>query len=209
MSERGTLYAGTSGFAYSGWSPRFYPPGARSNTWLSATLEDFRFVVKAQRGGSMRALGDAAGPTIEWLTAPYRGFGSRLGGVLYRVPDGVQMDMARLRSLLGAWPADLALVAEFQHGSWHTDEVFALLAEHRVVLCSTDLDDAAEPDLRLTGDYVYVRLRRTTYSQVALEAWAARLRPFLDSGADCYAFFRHDEHGESALRALELMRLTG
>ena len=72
----GRLYAGTSGFAYPGWSPRFYPPGLRgdgllrhygsqleavelNNTfyqqpspakvaaWLEATPPEYRFSVKA------------------------------------------------------------------------------------------------------------------------------------------------------------------
>ena len=31
-----------------------------------------------------------------------------------------------------------------------------------------------------------------------------RLAVFIDDGVDCYVFFRHDDTGESALRALAL-----
>ena len=84
VAGRGRLYVGTSGFAYPGWSPRFYPPGLKGDallrhyasrlpavelnntfyqrrptskvaTWVAATPADFRFSVKAQRGGSWRA----------------------------------------------------------------------------------------------------------------------------------------------------------
>jgi uncharacterized protein YecE (DUF72 family) len=89
------------------------------SAWLSATPEDFRFVVKAQRGGSIRAFGTAAAETVAWLTAPYRLFGERLGGVLYRLPDSVHRSDHPLRALLEAWPADMPLVLEFQHPSWH------------------------------------------------------------------------------------------
>ena len=187
----GTAYVGTSGFAYRDWSPLFYPAGARAgdllreyasrltavelnNTfyqqprpekvaaWLAATPVDFRFVVKAQRGGSMRAFGEAAAQTVEWLTGPYRLFGDRLGSVLYRVPENVHRDDERLRSLLAAWPTDMSLTMEFQHGSWHADEVYTLLREHDAGLCATDLDERDQPDLRLTGTFIYLRLRRTT-----------------------------------------------
>jgi DNA polymerase-1 len=40
--------------------------------------------------------------------------------------------------------------------------------------------------------------------EAALEAWAQRLEPFLAAGNDCYDFVRHDEHGESAVRAQRL-----
>src|SRR5438034_1215183 len=100
----GRLLAGTSGFAYRDWSPNFYPPGSRpdsflrhyasrldacelNNTyyqqprepkvraWLEATPEDFRFVVKAQRGGSYRALTGDPIASFDWLTPPFRLFG--------------------------------------------------------------------------------------------------------------------------------------
>lgn len=236
--RRGRAYVGTSGFAYADWAPLFYPPGTRGNAllstysdrlnavelnntfyqhpkpdrisgWLAQTPVDFRFEVKAQRGGSMRAFGEAAAETVGWLTAPYRLFGKRLGSVLFRVPENIHLDLARLRVMLAAWPRDIPLVAEFQHPSWHIDEVFALLTEHSAMLCATDLDERDQPDLRLTGDFVYLRLRRASYTDDELAIWADRLRAFLDDGTDCHVFLRHDEHGESALRAMRIRELVG
>lgn len=224
---------GTSGFAYPDWAPRFYPAGTRgdallyryaerlpavelNNTfyqqprlervaaWLAATPSTFRFVVKAQRGGSMRAFGQNAAATVEWLTVPYRRFGNRLGCVLFRVPGNVARNDDRLAQLLAAWPADLPLTAEFQHPSWHDDAVFELLRSFGASLCATDLDDREPPDLRLTGRFIYLRLRRATYTDDELAGWADRLTAFLDAGTDCYVFFRHDESGESAVRAAAL-----
>jgi uncharacterized protein YecE (DUF72 family) len=235
---RGRLFVGTSGYAYPDWIPTFYPAGtprdgllqayaARlsalelNNTfyhqpsaraiarWMAATPPDFRFVVKAQRGGSMRAFGEAAAQTMTWLIGPYRLFGEQLGGVLFRVPDNIHHDAAKLRTLLDAWPADVPLVTEFQHPSWHTDEVFEMLRARRATLCATDVDEQPAPDLRLTGDFVYLRLRRSDYTDSELEAWAGRLQAFLDSGTDCYVFTRHDERGISALRAERLKELIG
>ena len=230
----GRLLAGTSGFAYADWAPRFYPPGTRpadmlaryadrlaavelNNTfyrqpspaavagWLAATPSDFRFVVKAQRGGSMRSFAGAEG-SVTWLTAPYRLFGERLGCVLFRVPGNVARDDRRLAGFLSGWPRELPLAMELQHPSWHVDEVLTLLAEHGAALCATDLDAAAEPDLRLTAAFVYLRLRRATYAEADLVRWSGRLQPFLAAGTDCFVFFRHDADGASALRAVELRR---
>jgi uncharacterized protein YecE (DUF72 family) len=231
---RGHLYAGTSGFAYPAWAPTFYPPGTRGDSllsyyatrlpavelnntfyqqprpekvasWLAATPAEFKFVVKAQRGGSMRAFGSAASETVSWLTGPYRAFGRRLGNVLYRVPDQIRRDDTRLRALLDVWPSDIPLTVEFQHESWHADQIFELLKVNGAALCATDLDDGEQPDLRLTGKFIYLRLRRTTYAEDELSAWADRLEAFLADGVDCYVFLRHDESGESALRALRLV----
>lgn len=226
----GRLFVGTSGFAYRAWAPKFYPTDVRpadllreyssrlsavelNNTfyrqpspqavarWLANTPDDFRFALKAQRGGSLRAFGEAAAQTVGWLTAPYRLFGERLGCVLFRVPDPVRRDDLALGSLLAAWPADLPIAVEFQHSSWHVGEVYDELARHAATLCATDLDDELQPDLRRTGRLIYLRLRRAQYTSADLEAWAARLAVFLADGADCYVFLRHDADGESALRA--------
>ena len=238
LSERGRLYTGTSGFSYPDWSPLFYAAGTPSrdllrsyadrlpavelnNTfyqqpkpdkiaaWLAATPSEFRFVVKAQRGASMRTFGSAASDSVEWLTGPYRLFGERLGSVLFRVPSPVKRDDDRLRAMLEAWPADMPLTMEFQDPSWQDDEVFDLLRAHEAALCATDLDEADEPDLRLTGRFTYLRLRRASYTEDDLRRWADRVAAFLEGGVDCYVFFRHDETGESAVRAVRFLDLCG
>ena len=229
----GRLYTGTSGFAYPGWIPRFYPADARAadllpayaarltavelnNTyyqqpsaskvaaWLAATPETFRFTVKAQRGGSSRSLTDPAA-SVPWLTGPYRAFGDRLGTVLYRVPNLMKRDDAKLAGLLAAWPRDIPIALEFQDASWHVDETFAALADAGAALVSTETpEDESPPDIRRTGPFLYLRLRRHDYPPAEVAAWAERLRPFLEAGDDAFVFFRHDDVGRGPELALEL-----
>jgi uncharacterized protein YecE (DUF72 family) len=209
----GRVLAGTSGFSYPGWAPRFYPPGLRARDllphyagrlpaassthfyarptaerirgWCAAVPDTFRFVVKAQRGASVRALYGDPTESVPWLTATLPEFGGRLGAVLFRVPGEVQRQDERLGALLRAWPVTIPLVVEAQHGSWHVDETFGALRDAGAVLCSTDLDDLdAPPDICRTGAFLYLRLRRTAYDDAALDAWARRLVPFLDDGLD-------------------------
>ncbi|HEY6570455.1 MAG TPA: DUF72 domain-containing protein [Candidatus Limnocylindrales bacterium] len=233
MTHVARLLSGTSGFSYPAWAPRFYPPGSRSrdllphyasrlaacelnNTfyarptvekiegWCGATPADFRFVIKAQRGASIRALYADPTAAVPWLTETLPAFGERLGAVLFRVPGEVKRQDEKLAGLLGAWPAAIPLVLEAQHESWHVDETFEALRSAGVVLCTTDLDELdTPPDIRRTGPFLYLRLRRTAYDDDALDAWARRLVPFLDDGLDAYVLFRHDEDGTSALHAVE------
>jgi len=242
----GTLYAGTSGFSYPDWAPRFYPAGTRPadylrryaerlpavelngtfrrrptpsaiSGWLRATPPEFRFVVKAQRGSAVRALLGDPVESLAWLTEPLPHFGDRLGAVLFRVPaeirrggpifggDPIASD-ARLAGVVRAWPAEIPLVVELQDPSWHVDETFATLREGGATLCATELPDAAEPPIvRRTGRLLYLRLRREDYTAADIEAWANRVRPFLEAGDDVYAFFRHDADGRSTELARELL----
>ncbi len=230
----GRLRVGTSGYAYPGWVPWFYPSGLPSsrflehyairlpavelnNTfyrspspasiarWLAATPHAFRFSIKAQRGGSYRALQVDPATSVSWLTEPYRAFGERLGTVLFRVPHGVGRDGERLAALLEAWPADLPLTLEFQDPSWHVDETFQELARAGAALCTTELpEDREPPTIRRTGPFLYLGLRRHDYTPGELAEWAARLEPFLSAGDDAFVFFRHDEAGRGPELATEL-----
>jgi uncharacterized protein YecE (DUF72 family) len=181
------------------------PTEARIRAWVAATPPSFRFAIKAQRGGSMRALLQDPLGSVPWLTESLATFGERLGTVLFRVPSPVAADVDRLAALLDAWPRDVPLTVEFQDPSWHVDEVFRRLTESGAVLCATDLpDDPEPPTLRLTGPFLYLRLRRDNYSAAEVDAWAQRLAPFLASGRDAFVFFRHDESGRAAELAAEL-----
>jgi len=221
---------GTSGFAYPAWAPRFYPPAlpadgllgfyatrlpavelnntfyqrpsaARIRAWVEATPPDFRFIVKAQRGAAMRALGATPEESVAWLTEGLAGLGDRLGAVLFSVPhnlhrrDDGTSDSA-LRRLLEAWPPGIRLVMDFGHASWLIDETFGALRDRAVGLCLTDRpEDEESPTIRVTGPLLYLRLRRHAYDGAGLAAWAARIRPFLDDGRDVAAIFRHDDVG--------------
>lgn len=233
----GRALVGTSGFAYRDWAPRFYPPGIRSsdllrtyatrldavelnNTfyvrpspravagWLDATPPGFRFSAKAQRGCAWRALRDDPREAVTRLVDSYAAFGDRLRCVLLRVPDDMRRDDAALGRLLDAWPSSLPLAVELRHPSWQDDAVHDLLRAAGAALVATDTDDdPLPPDLRRTAPFLYVRLRRTSYSPAELDAWAARIRPFLEDGMDACVFLRHDEDGRMALAAESLLRL--
>jgi uncharacterized protein YecE (DUF72 family) len=234
----GRLSIGTSGFAYPDWAPRFYPAGLKGDrllphyasrldavelnntfyqqpsaakvaSWLAATPDGFRFSVKAQRGGSWRGFSDPE-PGLPWLTGPYRAFGERLGTVLYRVPDAVKRDDGRLAALLAAWPRDVPVTLEFHDPSWQVDETFAALTEAGAALCTTELpEDETPPTIRRTGPFLYLRLRRHDYTPDELEAWAARIEPFLADGLDAFVFFRHDPVGRGAELAVEFRGVAG
>ena len=154
-------------------------------------------------------MGSTPDESVAWQLEPLGGFGERLGGVLFRIPEevrrrGAESD-ARLARVLAAWPRDLRLVVELQHPSWHVDETFHALRSAGAILCATEQpDDLEPPTIRLTGPALYVRLRRHDYSAAEIDAWAARISPFIGAGHDAYAFFRHDEVGRGPELALAL-----
>ena len=131
----------------------------------------------------------------------------RRGGPIFG-GDPLASDV-RLAGVVRAWPASIPLVVELQDPSWHVDETFATLRDCGATLCATELPEQAEPPtIRRTGSRLYLRLRREDYTLADVEAWANRIRPFLEAGDDVYAFFRHDADGRAGELALELLRLS-
>jgi uncharacterized protein YecE (DUF72 family) len=235
--QAGRLLTGTSGFAYPSWIPRFYEPGKASrklltayagrlpavelnNTfyrrpptetverWRRETPASFRFCPKAQRSASWRAWkADAVEEAMTWLRDGLEPFGEQLGCVLLAAAGTQPRDDGALDRLLTARPEKLPLALSLPHPSWADDEVYAALAAHDVALVATDRDGEAEPDLRRSGPFLYLRLRRAGYGEDDLARWARRLEPFLADGLDAYVFFRHDDDGGSALQAERLLHL--
>lgn len=166
------------------------------------------------------AFGDRLGAVLFRVPAEVRRDGPWVSG------DPALAD-ARLAALLAAWPRNIPLVVELQDPSWHVDETFAAMRAVGAVLCTTDLPPegdegavaapgtnagaaaaatAADPEppfIRRTGSFLYLRLRRHDYDAAALDAWAARIEPFLAAGDDVFVFFRHDPVGRAAELALE------
>jgi uncharacterized protein YecE (DUF72 family) len=229
----GVLRTGTSGFAYPAWAPAFYPAGTRGDAllpayaarlaavelsgtyyrqvtdaqaaaWASRVPPPFRFTVKLLQTGSLRAFASDPAGTVPWLTAPLVAFGDRLGTALFRIQAGQVRDDARLDRLLAAWPAGVQLAIEAPDPSWQVDETHERLRAAGAVLVVTDTDEAPDPPLTVTGPLLYLRLRRTMYGTADLDAWAARLEPFLADGRDAYVFFRHDERGATPGYAVAL-----
>jgi uncharacterized protein YecE (DUF72 family) len=229
----GVLRTGTSGFAYPTWAPAFYPAGTRgealltayaaslaavelsgtyyrqvaeaqATAWAARVPSAFRFTVKLLRTGSLRAYATDPAGTLPWLTAPLAAFGDRLGTALFRIQAGQVRDDGRLERLLAAWPAAIPLALETQDPSWRVDETHERLRAAAAVLVVTETDEAPDPPLTVTGPFLYLRLRRAVYGTADLDAWAARLEPFLADGRDAFVFFRHDERGATPGYAVAL-----
>lgn len=204
------LYAGSSGWSYPSWRPDFYPPGLASedflsfyaarlpavelNTtgyrlpaeelflrWAAQAPPGFRFAVKAPP----RALRDFG--TFEERVGL---LGDSLGPV--RVVVQSPRDDGLLALLLGS--TELRLALDLRHQSWAGVDVGTAV---RVNDWDTD------------APFRYVRFREPPYSDADLVALAERIRPLLASGADVYAYFRHEDAPTApayAERLLELVR---
>jgi uncharacterized protein YecE (DUF72 family) len=229
------LYAGTSGFSYPEWRGDFYPPDLKAeemlafygrafrtvelnNTfyrfpraehvaqWRQATPRGFRFAVKVNRVIThVQRLRDVA-ELVRVQLERTAGLEDRRGPLLFQLPPSVRRDLPLLRDFLAGLPPLLGTI-EFRHASWHTDEVYAVLDQHKMALAIMESDED-EPVPAFVGPFTYLRLHRSAYPPEALEAWAARIREQLARGKDVYAYFTHEEGAPAPANARALARLV-
>jgi uncharacterized protein YecE (DUF72 family) len=211
----GLLYAGASGFSYTGWKPGWYPadakpaeflayyarrlPSVELNTtgyrlpaeeqfarWAAQTPEGFTFAVKMPP----RRLDGLA--TFEERV---RLLGDRLGAV--RVVLQRPRDDGWLELFLGSRDPALRYALDLRDPSW--DGVEERLAEAGVVR----VDDVTAP-----APFRYLRFREPPYSEDDLAAIAERVRERLELGEDVYAYFRHEDEPTAPRYAERLLELV-
>ncbi len=214
------VLTGTSGYSYKEWKGRFYPEKMKeaemlgfyagrfptveiNNTfyrmpsadllrrWAEQTPESFTFVLKApQRITHMKRLADVGGDVSYFLDTA-AALGPKLGPVLFQLPPYMKKDLDRLTALLDLLPAHPRAAFEFRHPSWFEDDVREALRARNAALCLADTDEAPLSELALTADWGYLRLRRLTYAETDVAAWADKVRA--QPWRSAYVFFKHED----------------
>ena len=167
--------------------------------WHDETPEDFVFSVKGPRFATHRPDLAAAGPSID------RFFGSgvlelrdKLGPILWQFAPWSRFEEAGFAAFLGLLPRnvdgrEIRHVVEVRHPSFTSPAFTDLLRRHRATVALVDDDNYPAFD-EVTGDFVYVRLRRCSeaeamgYPADALDGWADRFRAH-GVQRDCFIYF--------------------
>lgn len=231
------LFAGTSGFAYSGWKPGFYPEklpakkflqhySSRLNAveinytfrrlaalstltaWVEATPPGFLFAPKANmRITHIQKLKDATASTALFL----------------KTIDPLR-SARRLGPILFQLPptlrSDLPLLAEFL-SQLPNDLRYTFEFRHASWLAETTYKLLADHNVALcaaesekletpevvTADFIYYRLRKPEYSTEDRRQISATAKKMLAAGKDVFLFFKHEDTPEGALYAEEILKI--
>jgi uncharacterized protein YecE (DUF72 family) len=161
--------------------------------WASSVPPGFRFAVKAHRRITHNRRMPNLEEAVRALAEEAAAFGDRLGPVLFQLPPTAPFDEGRIERIAALLPADWRVAFQFRHQSWHTADVAARL--ERLGASLVYGDGEAEPGLLGRGAFVYLRLRRETYSPQRRAAWVRRIAGYLAGGRDVYAYFKHEALG--------------
>lgn len=234
--NRATLFVGTSGFAFEGWRGPFYPDDLKPKAmlghyatrlssvevnytfrrfpsestidgWVSQTGEGFTFAVKAhQRITHTKRLKEPA-EAVDFVNR-VKGLGARLGPVLFQCPPNMKADGGRLEAFVDALPEGPRYAFEFRNVSWVEHKERLLARGCAFVVSETDAE--VTPDVALDpGRFVYLRLRKESYAEEELAAWAARIAETLARGTEVFCYFKHEDHGIGPKLAEALRKRVG
>ncbi|HXK58456.1 MAG TPA: DUF72 domain-containing protein [Acidobacteriota bacterium] len=218
LNQDKRIYVGTSGYSYREWRKIFYPADlapanylsfyadrfptteinntfyrfpseAVASSWNEQVPRDFRFSVKLnQKITHQKKLADVE-EEMQWFQKGIAPLREKIAAVLVQLPPYLRQDLSVLDEFITRYGRSLPLAFEFRHASWHTPELYDLLAERNAVLVMAETEEA--PAVReTTGSFVYLRLRKARYEPGELEAWAQWLRQQRKS---CFVYLKHDQ----------------
>lgn len=232
------VYAGTSGWAYTSWKPKFYPAklasasflnyyGTRLNTvevnytfqtfptkillmeWAAATPPDFKFAVKAhQTITHVKRLRGATKLATRFISSLQPLAKSKKLGPV-------------LFQLPPNSKCDLKLLEDFLAGlprqtrvafEFRHDSWFTDEVYGLLHKANGALCQAESEKLETphvqTADFSYLRFRKDVYSPKARKELAKRVADLARKG-DVYSYFKHQNTPEGALHAEALLAATG
>jgi uncharacterized protein YecE (DUF72 family) len=232
----GTLFLGTSGFAYDEWRHGvFYPEGLPASrmlghyagvfrsveinytfrrfpseatlaAWREQTPAGFRFTLKANQRITHSKRLRDARGEVAAFLARAAALGDKLGPVLFQCPPQLVYDAALLEAFADALPPGLAAAMEFRHPSWR--RAWPFLAERGIARCVADTDDErAAAEHLIWQPFGYLRLRRTAYDDGELAVWSQRIAAALAGGRDVYCYFKHEDSAAGPRMARRLEQL--
>jgi uncharacterized protein YecE (DUF72 family) len=177
-------------------------PRAQTVTeWKMQTPQGFRFSLKfPQVITHVKILKDCQEETKVFLKRAAL-LGEKLGTLLLQFPPMFrQAHVPLLREYLKTLPKMHRYVVEVRNKTLLNDDLYGLLREQNVALAWVDT-----PTMPLisevTADFIYVRWegdRKTVTGTLGktetdrtqhIQAWADRLKPFLDRGTEVYGYF--------------------
>jgi len=179
--------------------------------WLNGSPDGFRYTFKAHRDIThMKRLKPESIDSLKFFLKRLEAMekGGKLASVFFQLPPNFKRNDERLQEFLNVLPEGHPYAIEFRNETWFVDEVEAMLRARGVAWVSWDTDEVAG-QRRDTGDFIYARMRRESYTDEQLQRWCSWFKAGLDKGKDVYVFFKHEDEGSPWIDADRLLMMMG
>jgi uncharacterized protein YecE (DUF72 family) len=180
-------YIGTMGFAYKDWSGSFYPPGLKTNDylthygkvfnaveidstfygipkkasiwrWKNQSPDDFNICLKVPRSITHDAkLVDVKREMSDFITA-VSPLGEKLGMILIQFPPSFDISNWDLfQAFLNELPQPFVYAVEFRHATWYIEKTSDLLSGLDICWVASEFPGVPK-EVDLTSNSIFIRL---------------------------------------------------
>lgn len=177
------------------------PPEQTVVNWKAQTPDGFKFALKfPQLITHIKMLKDVQ-PETEAFLNRVKVLGEKLGPLLLQFPPNFGVDhFSDLEKYLQTLSKPNRYVVEVRNKSWLNKDFYALLKTNNVALAWAD-SVLMMPIREVTADFIYMRWEgdrkavNGTLGKIEadktsdLEAWAKKLKPYLDEGNEVLGYF--------------------
>lgn len=228
VEVNGSFYGLLRPSSYAAWTtqvPADFPfavKGSRFITHMRKLVEPVTALANFYASGVL-ALAERTGPFLWQLPATFRYDEAKLAAFVETLPRtaGAAAELAALhdhrvsgdRALTTTTVPDLPLRHAFEprHESFRDPGFAALLRRHDVALVLSDNPGTWPVFDEVTASFAYVRLHgheelyASGYDDVALDAWAAKVRGWSEQGLDVYVYCDNDAKVRAPFDAMGLL----
>lgn len=168
--------------------------------WTSEVTKNFRFTFKVSKevthNKELVFKPQDVKSFLQTVDVPVRNQGCLLiqfPGKLTADHQGQLKKLLRLLTHKNNW----RLAIEFRNESWYNEKTIKLLTQFNVATVIHDLKSFTSEPMEQHPDLVYIRFHGTeknyrgTYSQELLTAYADKIKQYLSSGKDVFAYFNN------------------
>lgn len=236
------IFIGTSGWNYKHWKGIFYPEGLKDAdefayyqkffktveinssfyhlpkaetfaNWRKKTPKDFLFSVKGSRYITHNKKLITDDDSVEHFLDQASKLKEKLGPILFQLPPGWKLNLARLEEFLSKLPKRYRYTFELRNHTWFDPQVYDLLKKYNCALCIYDLEYFFSP-VEVTADFVYIRFHGPetkyagNYTSAFLKSWAKKILKWRDEGLDVFVYFDNDQNAYAVGNAKKLLEYT-
>jgi uncharacterized protein YecE (DUF72 family) len=179
------------------------PMPATFEKWTLDVPDNFTFTVKLWKEVThAKELNFDPSLIDHFLNAAGR-LGRKKGCLLVQFPGkitiGYYSQVEKILQLINEYdPIDKWRIAvEFRNSSWYTGETFELMDEYGASIVLHDIPKARNAEINKKASFIFIRLHgpagdyRGSYSNALLKEYAIKIKDFLKTGKDVYAYFNN------------------
>lgn len=177
------------------------PSAKQAEEWKSKVGRSFLFIPKISNSISHIHRLKNIEERLVWFLKGIAGFGETLGPVFLMLHPGMgPKSLGTIETFIQQIPKEVKLFIELRHEGWYEDatfhEVSDMLERNHTGIVITDVAGRRDcAHMRLTTQEAFIRfvgndLHPTDHARV--DAWAKRIKTWMDSGLQRVYFFLHE-----------------